>query len=111
MDPNTVRDRHERNPSGPPLRLYRLSEFLASPAVVINGERINRRLVIQFVANKKGGAHFDFTRKKDETAFQLLDKVASYGLANKDAVYFELLSIGQDLARSTDAKRLRELIP
>jgi hypothetical protein len=112
MDEQTVKERYERRGGRPPMRLYRVSQFLSSPAIVVDGERISRHLVIKYVANKKGGAHFDFKRKKDEAAYRLLDKVTEegYALTDKDAVYFELLSIGQALAGSAHATRLRRLI-
>jgi hypothetical protein len=48
--------------------------------------------------------------KKDEAAYRLLDKAMDYGLVDKGAVYFELLSIGQAFAQSEDAKTLRQTL-
>jgi hypothetical protein len=51
------------------------------------------------------------SRKKDEEAYGLLDRVINtFEVAERRSVYFELLSIGQALAGSGDAKTLRELI-
>jgi hypothetical protein len=110
MSPDVIKERATRGP-GPPRRKFKLSEFLASPAVVVEGVPVNRRNVIQYVANKLGGAHFDVRRKKDEEAYRLLDKVINtFEITERRSVYFELLSIGQALAQSSDAKKLRGLI-
>ena len=43
----------------------------------------------------------------DETKFSLLDKVRSGVMADKNAVYYELLSIGQYIVQSRDVRQLR----
>jgi hypothetical protein len=101
----------ERSAGGePPRRVYSLSPFLASPAVVINGHVVKRRDVVKYVANKLGGAHLDSSRKSTEDTYRLLDSAVTVEIAGKSAVYFELVSIGQAVARSEDARRLRDLI-
>jgi hypothetical protein len=111
MSPELISERAAKGP-GPPRRKYRLSEFLASPAVVVDGVLVNRRNVIQYIANKRGGAHFDMSRKKDEEAYRLLDKVMNaFQVAEHRSVFFELLAIGQAVAQSPDAKHLRDLDP
>jgi hypothetical protein len=110
MSPEVIKERFAMGPE-PPRRQFKLSEFLASAAVVVDGVPVNRRNVIQYVANKLGGAHFDVSRKEDEEAYGLLDRVINtFEVAERRSVYFELLSIGQALAGSGDAKTLRELI-
>jgi hypothetical protein len=111
MTPEQIKERATRGP-GPPQRRFKLSAFLASPAVVVEGATVSRQKVIQYIALKKGGAHPpDPSRRKDEEAYRLLDKVLdSYQVAEQRSVFFELLSIGQAVARSPDAKKLRALI-
>jgi hypothetical protein len=110
MTEEVTKERFARGP-GPPRRKFKLSEFLASPAVVVDGTLVNRRNVVKYIADKRG-AHFDMRRKKDEEAYRLLDKVMNtFQVADQRAVFFELLSIGQAVAHSDDAKKLRELIP
>jgi hypothetical protein len=84
-----------------------LRQFVESPAVVIGGELIARRVVIKYVANKLGGAHHDQKRGTDheETLYRLLDETRDWVLMDKPAIYFELLSIGQALASSNDMAR------
>jgi hypothetical protein len=111
ISPEVITERASRG-LGPTKRKYKLSEFLASPAVVVDGVPVSRRNVIQYIANKRGGTHFDLSRKKDEEASRLLDRVieTSQG-AEQRSLFFELLAIGQAVARSPDAKHLRDLDP
>ncbi|MCZ6690217.1 MAG: hypothetical protein O7H41_11475 [Planctomycetota bacterium] len=87
-------------------RSFGLSEYLASTAIVVRGAEVTRREVIQYVANKKGGAHLDDRRdssKKREVAFLALDSIPEKAkIAGKHPVYFELLSIGQTTAGAED---------
>jgi hypothetical protein len=72
---------------------------------------VRRRDVIKYVANKLGRTHFDPSRKKDEQAFRILDAAMNSSvIVDKRLVYFELLSIGQAVAQSSDADKLRNLI-
>ena len=86
----------------PAEELLGLRAFVESPCMVIEGAVVIRRVLIKYVSNKLGGAHFDRTRgfSQEEIAFRRLDSVGStLRLADKNAIYFELLSIGQALAR------------
>jgi hypothetical protein len=111
MSAEAIKERAARGP-GPTRRKYKLSEFLASPALVVDGAPVSRRSVIQYIANKRGGAQVDVSRKKDEEANRLLDRVIdTVQIAERRSVLFELLAIGQAVARSPDAKHLRDLDP
>jgi len=89
-------------------KLFKLSEYRRSPCIILQGEKISRRELILYVSNKLGGAHFDPKRndkKERERKFLLLDNYRDdYKLAGKDSVYFELLSIGQSIVKSSDIK-------
>ena len=98
---------------------FRLTDYLDSCSIFINGKSISRRQVIAYVANKKGGAHLDHTRKKDDDAYRCLDSAAnlirigtSRNPANgtieggRNAIYAELLSVGQHVSGSSDIQRL-----
>lgn len=84
---------------------FTLQEFCESTCLVVKGNRITRRIMIKYVANKCGGVHFD-TKRDDKNAylFKKLDKVNENYL-NRDFIYFELLSTAQVLLRSDDIKR------
>ena len=93
--------------------------FLRQPSFVIEGIFINREEVIKYVANKLGGAHYDSSRKPKTSArdvslgekYTLLDSVrSSTMLADKNAIYYELLSIGQRLVNSKDVQELRKAL-
>ncbi len=104
------RSRHRQ---GIPIETLTLAGFIRSPCIIAQGKEISRRLLIQYVANKLGGAHWSPARKQaqNDMLFALLDQI-SQGviLADKNAVYFELLSIGQALVNSPDIQTLRKNI-
>ena len=62
--------------------------------------------MIQYVANKLGGAHHDERRGVKDMKFTLLDQaVREIQIAGKSAVYFELLSCGKALIKSDDIRK------
>ncbi len=97
--------------AGVPSATMKLKEFIEAPCIVISGELITRHILIKFIANKKGGVHFDTKRTPDERLFSLLDSIHDrLKLLDKRTNYFELLSIGQALASSEDIETfLREV--
>jgi hypothetical protein len=87
---------------------FGLTGFLESTCVIDQGKGVRRRRVIDYVANKVGGAHLDQTRDPiRDLDFVLLDNNQS-DFFGKPGVYFELLSIGQAVARSEDAKKFMD---
>jgi hypothetical protein len=93
---------------GVPSASFGLRAFIEAPCVIIKENLISRRILIKYVSNKLGGAHHDSRRgkTKEELLFSLLDGTQQYRLLDKPAVYFELLSAGQAIARSSDVVRL-----
>lgn len=97
------------NPLG---HVFGLGEFLNSIGIYVEGLRIRRRDIISYVANKLGGTHLDTRRSgKIKNKFEALDRNADRlqigdvpSVNGKNAVYFELLSIGQLFAKSAAAK-------
>jgi hypothetical protein len=97
----------------PPERDHQLLDFIEDPSVIIQGIPIRRRHIIKYVSNKLGGAHLDSGRgnRKDDQIYSLLDKVGNrFMLLEKPAIFFELLSIGQAIAKSDDIKMLTDRI-
>lgn len=91
-----------------PDELLGLGAFVIAPCLVALGVPIPRRIVIKYVSNKLGGTHFDERRgdKDEDRLFELLDEVSRHiEVAEKNAIFFELLSIGQAIARSEDIRR------
>lgn len=101
---------------------FELSQYKDSCAVYFRGLKIKRRHVIQYISNKRGGAHLDNKRKKDDEAYSALDAILSERMTfggqfsengdftspGKNPIYLELLSIGQFLTRSPDTERFME---
>ena len=81
-----------------------LKRYLNQPACVISGVLIARDEIVQFVANKLGGAHFDSGRNKpNERSIQAMTQ---YSISNRPALIHEMLSCGQVLAASESTKEL-----
>jgi hypothetical protein len=87
-----------------------LRAFIDGPCALIQGALVPRRVLVKYVANKLGGAHFDPKRdhSPDGKLFRRLDSVGTIKLLGKPFVYYELLSIGQALARSDDIREFCE---
>ena len=85
---------------------YKLNKYLKTTALVVKGIKFTQYDVIDYVSNKLGGVHIDLTRNREkDDKFKVLDDSISLQILNKDYVYYQLLSIGQALAQSEDAKR------
>jgi hypothetical protein len=94
-------------------RAMPVAPYLDGTCMVFEGVSISRRNVIEYVANRVGGVHFDPSRDGSRVAveaqFKALDQARSQvELASMDGVYFELLSIGQALLASPEVAELRE---
>lgn len=102
---------HQRLSQSEPERPMSLKHFVESPCIVIRGQLVTRRDVIKYVSNKLGGAHAIDTKRnptsKQDKKYILLDSARNvYTIADKEAIYFELLSVGQCLVRAPDILRL-----
>jgi len=89
------------------VRRVSLTRYLQSTCMVIDGRSILRHNVIQYIANRRGGVHFDPTRDRSrqdvEAQFVAMDgAMEAFSVANKRFVYFELLAIGQTLLAAPD---------
>ncbi len=82
----------------------KLKKFIFGYSCVVQGVLIRRNDVVQFVANKLGGAHYDTGRQKPND--EALSKLGSYTVMDRDAVYYEMLAVGQALARSKSCSAL-----
>ena len=96
------------------IRTMSLMHFLEATCIIVNGRSVDRRSLIQFLNNRYGGTHWDTSREHDRPAvaaqFSALDDLmgdgddapAPYTIADKHAVWFEFLSIGQAIVSSPD---------
>jgi hypothetical protein len=83
-----------------------LSKFLSDPALIANGIPVPRAALINYVANKLGGTHYDERRspvldRQQYTPFVALDGVMK-APANMGTAHYELLAVGQTLLASGD---------
>ncbi len=83
---------------------FTISRYLGSASAIVAGRPISRRDIIEYVANKLGGAHFDSRRRDREIKYQLLDE--NHVQAGPfPAAFVELLAMVNTLAGSRDATR------
>jgi hypothetical protein len=106
--PEQVKARYEH---GLATRKSTLQTFLDSPCMVVDGTKVNRRNLLQFVSNRLGGVHYDESREhtSPEIArqFEALGSVLNdVRITDHRSVYFELLSIGQALLASPEILEL-----
>lgn len=101
----------------PPYQSFSVSSFQRSECLLLTRryklggmkqEILTRGELINFFANKYGGAHYD--PKRTSSKEELLDWFLNnfpLKVLDKRVIYFELLSIGQSLATSQDVQKLR----
>jgi hypothetical protein len=90
---------------------FGLQGFMSSCGLFLEGERVKRKSIVNYLANKLGGTHLDFkrTRKGDEQIYSLLDRhKGSFLEGEHDWYYLEVLSIGQLVSKSPDIQRFLE---
>ena len=95
-------------------RAWYVTEYLESPGAVRKGEIIKRREVIQYFRNYKGGAHVDLlgdNKRRKTDRYELISDLEGHVLADvREGLLFELLSIGQSVARSPDVRALADVM-
>lgn len=109
------------SPAPPPYDLeplvekhWSLSSYLESAGAIRKGQIITRREIIKYFRNHKGAAHHNLLAGKksaDKDKYDLIDDLEGHVTADvRKGLYFELLSIGQSVARSPDVRMLAEKI-
>lgn len=89
-------------------RLTPLRTYLSEKTMIVEGIPISRNDLVQFVANKLGGVHFDtVSQKPSEKALRALQQ---FEIMNRPAAMHEILSYGQQLARSPSIAELLTLL-
>lgn len=109
-DPAARYRRHQRKKELNSGRTYCLVEYLNSICFVLDGQPITRENLIKYVCNKiGGGGHFDLGKLGGVP--KKLDEIRQrYRIADKNAIYFELLAIGQALTSSPSVMELEKNI-
>ncbi|WP_144395603.1 hypothetical protein [Pleionea sediminis] len=91
-------------------REFYLNEFVESTSGLASGTKVNRREVIKYVANVKGGVHLSSKRRTDEKA--LIKKLEKFeqkiSAHTTDGILVEIVSIAQAIGMSEDAHQLIE---
>lgn len=83
----------------------KLSTYVDMPSFIVQGHTISVEQVVKYIVNKLG-VHYDPSRE-DEEDFELLDQVREGRMtADRNAVYYELLSISQTVAESKSSSVL-----
>jgi hypothetical protein len=87
-------------------RLFTISEYLPSLSGIVEGRSFNRREVIKYIANVKGGIHLSAkARKAEKDLISRLGKIEKKILVhNSDGLLVEAVAIAQALGGSSDAK-------
>lgn len=87
-------------------RMFTLSEYLASASGVVGGRSFNRREMIKYLANVKGGVHLSAKqRKAEEKLIARLGKIEKKMIVhNTDGLLVEAVACAQSLGNSVDAK-------
>ena len=96
-------------PGKPEIARLPLASFLESPSCTIKWNPIKRRILIQYVANKLCGDHYDpnWDQSPEGKLQQLIDAEGSrYPLNGIPQAYYELLSIGLSVLNYPDIERL-----
>jgi len=87
-----------------------VDRYLSAPGAVRRGELISRRDIIEYFRNYMGGSHHDFATGKPHARnakYELIAELEQMLRADvRDGLHFEILSIGQAVARSDDMRRL-----
>ena len=96
-------------------RIFTLSEYLSSASGLVHGKYFNRRELIKYLANVKGGVHLSPQQRKAEQ--KLIDRIGKIEkklmVHNSDGLLVEAVACAQGLGNSEDAqhfiKKIRSL--
>ncbi|KFX63836.1 hypothetical protein KBK24_0119225 [Burkholderia sp. K24] len=93
-------------------KVFALSEYLSSPSGYVDGKSFNRREVIKYFANVKGGVHLSAKeRKAEEKLIARLGKIEKkFMMRDADGLLLEIVAIGQSLGKSSDARAYIEKV-
>jgi hypothetical protein len=113
LSPEQRMKRVQKGPYALENKFY-LREYLESPCMIVKGVKIARRQLIKYIANKLGGIHIDFRRDNaspEDRQYILLDSIPdNIEVAGKKPLYYELLSIGQCVAKADDTEKFISIV-
>ncbi|MBV8656407.1 MAG: hypothetical protein JO142_01145 [Burkholderiales bacterium] len=87
-------------------RMFTLSEYLSSMSGVVDGRSFNRREMIKYLANVKGGVHLNAQQSKAEAKLiARLGKIEKKIMVHStDGLLVEAVACAQSLGNAEDAK-------
>ncbi len=92
-------------------KIFNLKDFLTSACISVRGTTIRRRDVVKYVANTRGGTHYDPRPRK--APFEILRELESNGLTGlivdingRNLVHHELASVIKAVLDSQQVKEL-----
>lgn len=98
-------------PGPPPEAMFGLRAYVEDTCMVVRGQHVPRRVLLKYVANKLGGAHYDPKRgtSDEDRLHRLLDETNNtIQILGQRPVYSEMLATGQAVVKSKDVERLYE---
>lgn len=121
--PPTSAEGQPRNETshGQPTITLRLKAYLEAVVARAREDTASRREIIQYVALKRGGKHWDVRRKVTDGAYRLLDQLDASGIAfcasmdgpgldgAKLPVTASMLAIAQQIVNSPDVMQLEKV--
>lgn len=87
-----------------------VTRYLARAAIVTHRFRYTRKDLILYVAYRLEGVHSDRLDETDDRFDHLDAAMENIQVLERGGPYYELMSIGQALSLSVDAKRFRERV-
>lgn len=89
---------------------FSVSEFFVSPVIIINGHKVSRQDVIQFISYAQRGIHTgdpDQNQKRKEVErYGILTELSKQTTGSRDVASFIYQSIAQDIVKADDVKNL-----
>jgi hypothetical protein len=98
-----------------------LKDFLNSACIYFKGTAISRHNLIKYVANTKGGSHYDpggVSPKSQAKKFEILRTLENEGMSGlevamngRNPVHHELASVIQSIISSPELQKLSQVVP
>ncbi len=107
-DPDAIRDRYLSRVGAATDAHFWLSDYLASPALLIEGTWFTRREIVKYISNRRGGAHYGLPVPRIERAkFALLDKTHAR-IGDLEIAHLQMLAVSHSVCMGPDAFRFQE---
>lgn len=89
---------------------FTVSEFFVAPVIIINGHKVSRQDVIQFMSYAQRGIHTgepnENQKAKEAERYGILTELSKQTTGSRDVASFIYQSIAQDIIKSEDLQKL-----